>query len=128
MVSINELLSSTMLTRIQALIAEEPDAVVSILDADYRIVWADEASALEVYGRKQSDYTGQPAASFVDPARVPSFLAAVRAALAGDTSRFDGRARASDGTWRTTQNLMWPTVDGRHVVNISITSDLPEEP
>jgi hypothetical protein len=123
--SLDELLSSTMLTRIQALIAEEPDAVVSLIDAEYRVVWADEGGALATYGRVPSAYEGQPAASFIDPAHVPSFIAAVNAALAGETARFDGRVLADDGTWRDAQNLMWPTVDGGYVVSLSVVSEPP---
>jgi hypothetical protein len=126
--SLDELLSSTMLTRIQALIAEEPDAVVSLIDAEFRVVWADEAGALDVYGRVPADYEGQPAASFIDPVQVPTFLAALRTALAGGTARFDGRAVASDGSWRTMQSLLWPTVDGQHVVTISVISETSEGP
>jgi hypothetical protein len=125
--SLDELLSSTLLTRLQALIAEEPDAVVGLIDAEFRAVWADEAGALDVYGRVPSDYEGRPAADFLDPTQVPCFESAVRAALAGETARFEGRVTAGDGNWRFVRTVMWPTVDRQHVVTVSVVVDLPED-
>jgi hypothetical protein len=122
-VSLDQLLSSTLLSRLQELVAEEPDAVVSLIDDQLRLVWADDAGALATYARQPGDYEGELATSFVDPLQVPTFEAAVRTALAGETSRFEGRASAGDGTWRQVASVMWPTVDRRHVVTVSVVTE-----
>jgi len=121
--SLDQLLSSTLLARLQELIAEEPDAVVSLIDADLCLVWVDEIGAVHTYARKPAEYEGRPAVSFVDPLQAVSFATALRTALAGETTRFAGRASAGDGRWLQVSSIMWPTVDRQHVVTISVVTD-----
>lgn len=122
-------LDGAMMQRLRAVLAEQPDAVVSLHGRDHALVWADEEQARAVYGRARDDYQGREPDQFMPEPDASRFAAALDDALAGSTVEFRGRAFRGDGIEVAVRTVLWPTPGGDHVVAVSVVEpvgpDLP---
>ncbi|MCC5947098.1 MAG: PAS domain-containing protein [Nitriliruptoraceae bacterium] len=119
---LHTLLDSAMMRRLQQLLDREPQAIVSLVDPDHRIVWADEARAEAIYGRRSTDYESQPIDAFLPAPEAERFRAAIQTAFAGHTATYAGATLAADGSTRRARTVLWPTSDHRFVVVISLVA------
>lgn len=104
---LDDLLDDEGVRRVRELLADRPDAVVSLLDADGRMLWLSEPGSRGMFGRTPDAVEGQTALDYIHPDDRHRTRDHYAKALAGDTVRWSARALDAEGRWRAVTTVAW---------------------
>lgn len=117
--SLDDVLSAQALARLQDLLAERDDVILSLVAADHRLLWATVPGSRTLYGRDPAEVVGVAARELVHPDDVDLLERSLTLALAGETASCRVRAPDATGTLQPVRLVLWPTRDRDHVVVIT---------
>lgn len=117
------LLADSAMVRLRAVLEDRPDAVLSLTAPDLTVLWAATRGAEGVYKRGPAEYEGASTRDFVHPDDLGRWEAAMKHALSGAATGFDGRALDSEGGWVHVRSYLWPTRGRDAVVSITVVAE-----
>jgi PAS domain S-box-containing protein len=122
---LDDLLSKAEVERLRDVLEDRDDAVLSLADEGYAILWATRPGSRGMFGREDEQYQGMDAREFIHPAEVPDWERAFARALAGETVRWEGNVLRGDGSWLRVASVMWRTQASREVLGVTRPIDEP---
>ena len=123
--ALTDMLATDAVRRVRAVLAERPDAIVTLGDTAGHLLWASAPGTEGLFGRAPESIQGNTRFDYVHPDDVGRARRAFTRALEGETVRYQLRARTADGAWRHVTSVSW-CVDGpwgQGVVTITTSDD-----
>lgn len=122
-------LSRAEVQRLRGLLEDRSDAIVSLLDAEARVLWATAPGSSGMFGRiDDTDYRGQRALDFVHPDDRHAYARVFASASEGSTVRWRGRAFDSHGRWVPVLSMMWRIQGGDAVISVTVPAEEGDHP
>lgn len=122
---LDDLLSDAVVARVRAAVADRPDAIVTLGDADGHFLWLSEAGSQGMFGRTPEQVRGHTRWDYVHPDDVPRARRGYARALEGETVRYSMRGRGVDDSWLMVTSVAWAVTTpwGTAVLAITTAND-----
>lgn len=117
---IGQLLDIASIRQVRTLLADSPDAMILIGDAEGTVLWASRPGTDDA-GREPSSLIGRPVFDYVHPDDREHVRRTWARAASGETVQYTYRASSMAGGWGTATTVAWgePGQSGPVVVTIS---------
>ena len=124
---LDDVLDDEVVRRVREVLADRPDAIVTLGDAQGRLRWASAPGTQGMFGRTPPQVEGHSRWDFVHPDDVARARRGFARALEGDTVSYTIRARADDGSWVAVTSVAWAVASPWGLAVLAITTAEGEE-
>lgn len=120
--ALDQILEMPDIRRVQEMLADRRDAVVTVGDVEGRLLWASEAGSTDLFGRIPATFTGHNRFDYVHPDDVEHARRGFERAAARETVEYVIRARTAEDEWKWISTVAWGVEgpQGRVVVAITV--------
>lgn len=110
-IHLGEVLNLASVERVRTMLGDRPDAIVTVVDPEGRMLFGSEPGSVEMFGRTPDMYEDTFVWDYIHESDASHVRRQYDRALEGEAVRYTVRAIAADGSWHPVTCVSW-SVDG----------------